>query len=213
MVATSLNFTPTTDQEHPASPISPNSPLTLTPGGQKSSTTALPGTDISPNNTPLEQDLATPLSASTGTTLLSPAPIRRNTRTNTIKISNPQHHELGINFKGKLHALPHHILERVHRARTLVAAGRKDNIHKPEPEGDAKHGNRKVSAHMVNYKNIFMLQHRLKFCCHILNVSFFCNRRERFISRFHCVGYLQEIDAAAKDALDLTIHRHLDHDH
>jgi len=152
MVGTSLNFTPTTDQEHHASPISPNSPLTSTPRGQKSSTvTALPGTDISPNNAPLEQDLATPLSASTGTTLLSPAPIRHNTRTNIIKISNPQQYEL----KGKLQALPHHILERVHRARTLVAAGRKENIPKSEPEGDGKQGNRKVSAHMVNYMNYF----------------------------------------------------------
>jgi len=161
MVGTPLNFSPTTAQEHHASPISPNSSRTLTPRGQNFNTTALPGTDISPNNTPLERDFATPLSASTGTSLLSPAPIRHNARTNTIKISNPLHHELGRNFKGKLHALPHHILERVHRARTLVAAGRKENIHKSEPEGDGKHGNRKVSAHMVNYMNyISMLQHR-----------------------------------------------------
>lgn len=162
MVGTSLNFTPTTDQEHHASPISLSSPLALTPRGQKFSTAGLPGTDISPNNTSLEQDFATPLSASTGLgiTLLSPAPIRHNTRTNTTDISNPQHHELGRNFKGKLHALPHHILERVHRARTLVAAGRKENIHKSEPEGDGKHGNRKVSAYMVNFMNYLYASHR-----------------------------------------------------
>ena len=155
VVGTSLNFTPTTDQEHPASPISPNSPLTFTPRGQTFSTTALPGTDISPNNTPLEQNFAAPLSASTGITLSRPAPVRHNSRTNTINISIPEHHELGGNFRGKLHALPHHILERVHRARTLVAAGRKDNIHKSESEGDGKHGNRKVSVYMVNYMNYF----------------------------------------------------------
>ncbi|EDR12585.1 tandem pore domain K+ channel [Laccaria bicolor S238N-H82] len=157
MVGTSLNFTPTTNQEHPASPISPNSPLTFTPRGQKFSTTAPNGTDILRNNSFIEQDFATPPSAGTSTTLLSPAPIRHNTRTNTINTSNPEHYELGRSIKGKLHALPHHILERVQRARTVVAAGRKENIHKSEPDGDGKHGNRKVEILLSNIERIWTM--------------------------------------------------------